>query len=477
MKLKNASIGNLWPFHKERKTIKISDNECDVLLCCKSPRRENIILALVAILLVMVIHLSAAAVLAQEKPPVKDLQPGQKVPEVSITNIINYKSSTAKLSDFKGKLLILDFWATWCKGCLESIPESAGLQKQFGDQLQILYLTSQNSATVAAFLDSHTKIAALKPSIVTGDTVLSRLFPHRLLPHVVWISQDGKYLQASSSIDVTAATIQALLQNQKVSFKDKKQDVLNFDYQKALFDYGNGGNPAYMCRSLIGPYRDGLPVQAGIQRSDTSFRFYGLNMSLLYLFKKALKLPENGWPNSRVLYENLDGSRFIMRNWQEERQQKSFCYELILPRGREKDFHDFMLQDLGRFFNIKASVQRRETGCYVLCRIESARVPLSSGGIMADNLRSPALEPKFMQNSWILSLTSHLNQIPGMLPVFDETEINEKVDLQLGKDLSSVASLNTALQPYGLVLKFETRPIDMLVLTKAGTVASITSKP
>lgn len=424
MKQKNALIGNLWPFRKIYKTRKSTDIEYELLDYYirekKNPLREYLVIIIAAILLSMIMILVANAVYGQERLTPTGLQPGQAVPDVSISNIINYKSSTARLSDFKGKLLILDFWATWCKGCLQSIPESAALQKQFGDQLQILYVTSQNSAAVEGFLTRHAEIAALKPSIVIGDTALTKLFPHTLLPHVVWISQDGKFLQPTSSIDVTAATIQGLLRKQPVNFKDKKHDVLNFDYQKALFDYGNGGNPAYVCRSLIDHYRDGLPVQAGIERSDTSFRFYGLNMSLLYLFKKALKLPENGWPNSRVVYENLDGSSFIMVNWQEERQQESFCYELILPRAREKDFHEFMLQDLGRFFNIKASVQRRETGCYILSRIESARVPASSGGTMSDNLRSAAPEPKFLRNSWILTLVGHLNQIPGMLPVFDE---------------------------------------------------------
>lgn len=39
---------------------------------------------------------------------------GDVMPDITFNNLVNYKSSSAKLSDFKGKLVILDFWATTC---------------------------------------------------------------------------------------------------------------------------------------------------------------------------------------------------------------------------------------------------------------------------------------------------------------------------------------------------------------------------
>ena len=66
---------------------------------------------------------------------IQGLQIGQVVPNVTLTNLQNYKdasgkaATTAKLSDFKGKLLILDFWATWCAPCVAAIPKLENLQK------------------------------------------------------------------------------------------------------------------------------------------------------------------------------------------------------------------------------------------------------------------------------------------------------------------------------------------------------------
>ncbi|MGB4400563.1 MAG: TlpA disulfide reductase family protein, partial [Daejeonella sp.] len=69
------------------------------------------------------------------------LKIGDKVPDVTINNISNYKSTSAKLSDFKGKLLILDFWATWCAPCIAMIPKMDSLEKAFEGKVAFLSVT------------------------------------------------------------------------------------------------------------------------------------------------------------------------------------------------------------------------------------------------------------------------------------------------------------------------------------------------
>ena len=42
--------------------------------------------------------------------------------------------NTVKLSNFKGKVILLDFWATWCKPCQAAMPFLVSLHKKYGDK-------------------------------------------------------------------------------------------------------------------------------------------------------------------------------------------------------------------------------------------------------------------------------------------------------------------------------------------------------
>jgi thiol-disulfide isomerase/thioredoxin len=43
-----------------------------------------------------------------------------------------------KLSEFRGKVVVLNFWATWCTACLAEIPDLVALQRKLGDPVAVL---------------------------------------------------------------------------------------------------------------------------------------------------------------------------------------------------------------------------------------------------------------------------------------------------------------------------------------------------
>jgi len=49
-------------------------------------------------------------------------------------NLRDLDGNMVKLSDFKGKVIILDFFATWCPPCKQETPDFIELQRQYGDQ-------------------------------------------------------------------------------------------------------------------------------------------------------------------------------------------------------------------------------------------------------------------------------------------------------------------------------------------------------
>jgi len=59
------------------------------------------------------------------------IEVGQSAPDFSLTNIDGQKTS---LADFKGKVIILNFFASWCPPCRSEIPDFVELQKAYADK-------------------------------------------------------------------------------------------------------------------------------------------------------------------------------------------------------------------------------------------------------------------------------------------------------------------------------------------------------
>lgn len=64
-----------------------------------------------------------------------NLNNSDKAPDFSLTGA---DGSTVKLSDFRGKVVIVDFWATWCPPCRKGIPDLIKLKKDFKDKLVVI---------------------------------------------------------------------------------------------------------------------------------------------------------------------------------------------------------------------------------------------------------------------------------------------------------------------------------------------------
>ena len=80
--------------------------------------------------------LAAALLLLQPLPARAILQKGQPAPLFTLTSHAN---QPVNLAAYKGKVVVLDFFATWCLPCRESIPHLISLGRKYGPQgLQIV---------------------------------------------------------------------------------------------------------------------------------------------------------------------------------------------------------------------------------------------------------------------------------------------------------------------------------------------------
>jgi len=291
---------------------------------------------------------------------------GDTVPDIPLSNIINYRSSTASLSSFKGKLLILDFWAIWCTSCLHAFPKLDSLRLHFGDSLQLLLVneasTRDDSAKIRAFFQKHKNPSgdSYNFALVVKDTILCSLFPHKLLPHYVWM-YNGKLLATTSASELTVTNIRAVLQN-KPSALRAKADILNFNRHKPLFLEGNGGNGAAIrFRSTITGYLGGLPSGSAVDKDSLGriTRICITNASVLSLYKYAWQAYEA--PTVRLKVS--DPSKLTTdAGWDQWKYNNTFSYELILPPSTKQQVHTRMQHDLEQFFGYQASLSKQAGG-------------------------------------------------------------------------------------------------------------------
>jgi cytochrome c biogenesis protein CcmG/thiol:disulfide interchange protein DsbE len=99
--------------------------------------------------------------------------------------------SKVKLSDFRGKAVLLNFWATWCPPCKVEMPWFADLQKQYGkDGLVILGVAMDDSAPdkIAQFAS---EMGVNYPILLGTDQLSDDYGNVDSLPTIFYISRDG----------------------------------------------------------------------------------------------------------------------------------------------------------------------------------------------------------------------------------------------------------------------------------------------
>jgi len=98
-----------------------------------------------------VILLSAALLASCDRDP-KPRLVGASAPQFSVQD----STTTVSLQQMRGKVVLLNFWATWCPPCVEEMPSLVALQKRLGDRMTILAVSvDEDEGEYRRFLARH----------------------------------------------------------------------------------------------------------------------------------------------------------------------------------------------------------------------------------------------------------------------------------------------------------------------------------
>lgn len=66
--------------------------------------------------------------------------------------LVDLYGDRVNLSDFRGEVILLNFWATWCPPCIAELPHIQSLVNDYDNKIKIVLVSGENSEKVAAFL-------------------------------------------------------------------------------------------------------------------------------------------------------------------------------------------------------------------------------------------------------------------------------------------------------------------------------------
>jgi cytochrome c biogenesis protein CcmG, thiol:disulfide interchange protein DsbE len=106
-------------------------------------------------------------------------------------SLIDLNGDTLRTADYKNKVVLVNFWAAWCKPCAEEVPQFIALQKKYQNQgLQVIGFSVEDDAT--ELRDFYRKYQMNYP-VVPSDLKIADAFGGVLgLPTTFVIGRDGR---------------------------------------------------------------------------------------------------------------------------------------------------------------------------------------------------------------------------------------------------------------------------------------------
>lgn len=374
------------------------------------------------------------------------LKNGDAVPDLSFTNLLNSPVKSASLNQLKGKIVLVEFWATWCGSCLVAMPHLKALQAKYPQSLQVIAVTDETEKRAGLYI--KTKPANFWFAIDTGRTI-AQVFPHQLIPHAVLIGPNGKLIAVTSPEAITEKVIDSLLNKQQVRLPEKRDNLVSHeDLIKQNFFAADTVQYRFMMQAEIkgGP---GLSTTWLDNKAFSGRRLTCINLPLTTLYMLA----NGNYPYSRTINETKSGKNAPV-----------YCLDLIVKNYT--DLLPALQKELSKRFDVQAKIKP------ILKEVQVLRI--------TDPAKFGSIKRNASGNRTYYSRHGEIDQEMITMPEFaqfledygtnklvvDETGNKEKLDIKFSFQPENPQSLLDILAGMGLRLTKEQREISMLVLYK-----------
>ena len=376
--------------------------------------------------LLSVLLLSALSGLASaQKVPL-----GAPAPKVGATKAVQGKP----LAGFeRGRVYVLEFWATWCGSCRPAMPHLSELATRFaGKPVEIYSVSDEAPAKIEPFLRAF----PTKTQVVGGAGELFESLGVRLLPTTVLIDREGRVAAFTKPEAVTETVVDALLKGERIDVPLASDKPADFGWDREIaadslehvvlrFSDSDGGGQR-------------IPPNSGRITADGSV------LSDLY----------------RIAYH----ADYVDTQWRAPKDETRYRVSVKAPDAKDDTARAMLGDALARAFGLHAGWQDVEREVYVLrvkgpVSLKPSTGPSDQGGARRGSIVWSDADAK--------TLASLLGSYGVGTTVVDETGLTGRYALAIEWTPGERASLVKALSSLGLDLTKETRRVPTLVVEAA----------
>jgi|GEM_PF-2753000 len=134
----------------------------------------------------------------------RDLSSGKVAPDFNLTDVNGKKIS---LKSLHGKIVFIDFWASWCAPCIAGLPQTLALQEKFKSSTDVAFVYINMAEPDAAWRNAMQKFELSNLNLYADqkqERELRSKYGFNGIPHYVLIDKDGKFISSNITSFETA---------------------------------------------------------------------------------------------------------------------------------------------------------------------------------------------------------------------------------------------------------------------------------
>jgi thiol-disulfide isomerase/thioredoxin len=390
--------------------------------------------AITTLLIIVSISLSANT---------QQLKPGDKIPEITIPNLMNAAQTEVTLQSLKGKVIILDFWATWCIPCVQAFPKLGKLQTKFGSDVQVIAVSNESPERVARFIKNR-PVSIWFAADTTATSSLRRSFPYISLPHVVIIDKAGIVRAITQGDELTEEVVAQVQRGLTPAVSFKEEIVTN----------GNVFNkvPAGEAYFGIKGYQEGIRASKSMDPNSITYT----NMHFSTIFMDLYNLAY-----TRLRYENVDPAE------QRASNETRYSVYIATTHSNRAKMVEEMKQKLQEELAYKSRIEKERDTVWILKRVGPSDTSFYKP---ANSTKSSGSNKSKLhtRNEPIGKATAKYIESFGLINgiVIDETGDQKMYDIAFEWEPEKEGALTDVLNKLGLQLERGIREYDILVIYK-----------